>query len=83
MLKENDPRGTQPKKETGTRDSNQTTGKEIMDTIILTLIRTDVEGKVIGTASEIYTTSGFYEESPSFRDYVGILKDKVEEDDDN
>ena len=54
-----------------------------MDTIILTLIRTDVEGKVIGTASEVYSTHGFCEESHRFRDYVGILKDKVEEDDDN
>jgi len=54
-----------------------------MDTIILTLIRTDAEGKVVGTASEIYTPSGFYGESPQFMEYVGILKDKLEEDDDN
>lgn len=50
-----------------------------MDTVIITLIRTSLEGKVIGTASEVYPSCAFYEESSRFNDYVASLKEKVEE----
>lgn len=49
-----------------------------MDTVILTIVRTDDQGKVIGTASEVYPGSAFYEESHRFNDYIESLKDGIE-----